>query len=127
MKKLPMLLLLMAGCDLFGSARVSGRPVGDAYGGSHELRVLDAEFPLQAQKKVPVLSTPEVFGAYVPGHALGEVMIGPHWIFLKLSDPSWVVERLRDPDPPTSGDAAPETMRPLRELDWGKVVIPHRN
>jgi hypothetical protein len=127
MKHYPFLLLLLSGCDLFGSVRSSGKPVGEAYGGSSELRVLDIESPLRAERKLPILSTPEVLAAYVPSHASGDLMVGDHWIFLRLRESSWLVERLRDPDPPTSGDAAPQSMKPLRELDWRKAVIPHRN
>ena len=127
MKNMPILLLLLTGCDLFGSVRPSGRPVSEAYGGSHEIRLLDVESPIRAERKIPILSTPEVFAAYVPGHASGDLMVGEHWLYFRLRESAWLVERLQDPDPPTSGDAAPETMKPLRELDWRKVVLPHRN
>jgi hypothetical protein len=100
MRLLPPLLLCLAGCDLFGTVRPSGKPVSEAYGGSHELRVLDVESPLKAQKKIPVLSTPEVFAVYVPSHAERDVMVGEHWYFLKLRDAEWYVDRLREPDPP---------------------------
>ena len=122
-----LLLLVLTGCDLFGTVRPSGRPVSEAYGGSHELRVLDVESPLRAERRIPILSTPEVFAAYVPSHAERDLMIGDHWLFLKLRDAEWFVDRLAEPDPPASGDAAPETMRPLRDLDWNRIVVPHRN
>lgn len=127
MRKLPALLLVLTGCDLFGTVRTAGRPVGEAYGGGHEIRVLDIESPLRAQKKIPVLSTPEVLAVYVPTHVVGEMMVGDHYLYLKLRESAWLVERLHEPEPPSMGDAAPESMRPLRDLDWGKVVIPHRN
>jgi hypothetical protein len=126
MKPAPLLLLLMAGCDLFGTVRPSGRPVHEAYGGGHELRVLDIDSPLRARKKVPVLSTPEVFAVYVPSHTERDLLIGEHWLFFKLKEAEWFVEKLQDPDPPTTGDAPVEHLKPLRELDWGKVVIPHK-
>jgi hypothetical protein len=72
----PLFLLALAGCDTFGSIRATGRPVGEAYAAPHELRVLDVDSPLRAEKKVPVLSTPEVFAAYVPTRAEGDRMIG---------------------------------------------------
>jgi len=122
-----LLLIVLTGCDLFGTVRPTGRPVTDAYGGSHELRVLDVESPLRAEKRIPILSTPEVFALYVPSHAERDLMIGEHWLFLKLRDAEWYVDRLAEPDPPASGDAAPETMRPLRDLDWNRIVVPHRN
>jgi hypothetical protein len=74
-----------------------------------------------------VLSTPEVFAVYVPSHAERDVMVGEHWYFLKLRDAEWYVDRLREPDPPATGDAPPETMRPLNDLDWNRIVISHKN
>jgi hypothetical protein len=127
MKYLAPLVLLLCGCELFGTVRPSGKPVSEAYAGSHELRVLDVDSPLRAQQKIPILSTPEVFAVYVPSHAERNVMIGEHWLFLKLRDAEWLVERMQDPAPPTSGDAPAEQLRPLRDLDWNRVVIPHRN
>jgi hypothetical protein len=127
MNRLAPLLLLLAGCDLFGSAQPSGRPVSEAYGGSHELRVLDVDSPLRAQRKLPVLSTPEVFAVYVPSHVEQDLMIGEHWLFFKLKDAEWFVERLQDPDPPASDTAPADFLRPLRDLDWNKIVIPHKN
>lgn len=123
----PLLLLLLAGCDTFGSIRATGRPVGEAYAPPHELRVLDVDSPLRAEKRVPVLSAPEVFAAYVPTRAEGDRMIGEHWIFFKLRESEWFIERLQDPDPPADGEAPPESMKELRELDWTRTVVPHRN
>ena len=120
------LLLLLAGCEMFGSVQASGKPVPEAYAGSPELRLLDAESPLRAEQRIPVLSTPEVFAAYVPSHVEGDRMIGEHWIFFKLRDGEWLVERLQDPDPPATGDALPDQLRPLKDLDWKKVVIPYK-
>ena len=119
-------LLMLAGCDTFGTIRATGRPVADAYAAPHELRVLDVDSPLRAEKRVPVLSTPEVFAAYVPTRAEGDRMIGEHWIFFKLRESEWFVERLQDPDPPADGDAPPAALKDLRELDWKKTLIPHR-
>ena len=118
--------LLLAGCDLLGSNRAVGRPVAEAYAAPHELRVLDIDSPLRAEKRVPVLSTPEVFAAYVPTRVEGDRMIGEHWIFFKLRDSQWFVERLQDPDPPATADAPPEAMKPLREVDWTKATVPYR-
>jgi hypothetical protein len=122
----PLAALLLAGCDLFGSARPAGVPVSEAHGGGHELRVLDVASPLRAEKRIPVLSTPEVFAAWVPSHPAGDLLIGEHWVFFKLRDAEWFVERFPDPDPPASGDALPEQLRPLKDLDWSRVVIPHK-
>jgi hypothetical protein len=126
MKRLGPLLLLLTGCEMFGSVQPSGKPVSEAYGGTHELRVLDSDSPLRTARKIPVLSTPEVFSAYVPSHAERDLLIGEHWLFFKLGDSEWFVDRLQSPDPPATGDAPPETFRLLRELDWSRVVVPYR-
>lgn len=118
------LCLLLAGCETFGAIRATGRPVQDAYAGPHELRVLDVESPLRREPRIPVLSTPEVFAAYVPSHAEADRLIGEHWIFFKLREAEWFTERLQDPDPPADGDAPPELMKPLRGLDWETLVRP---
>jgi hypothetical protein len=117
--------LAAAGCQLVATP-APGRPVSEAYGGGHDLRVLDIDSPLRPEKRVPVLSTPEVFAAYVPSHVSGDLMIGDHWVFFKLRDAQWFVERLQDPDPPADGDAPPESLKPLRDLDWSKSIIPHK-
>jgi hypothetical protein len=118
--------LAILGCDTFGAIRATGRPVAEAYASPHELRVLDVDSPLRREPRIPVLSTPEVFAAYVPSHAEADRLIGEHWIFFKLRDAEWFTERLQDPDPPATGDLAPEDMKPLRALDWSKVAVPHR-
>jgi hypothetical protein len=62
----------------------------------------------------------------VPSHAERDLLIGEHWLFFKLRESEWFVDRLQSPEPPSTGDAAPETLRPLRELDWNQVVVPYR-
>ena len=119
--------LFLAGCELFGTSTPAGRPVTEAYAGGHELRVLDIDSPLRPQKKVPVLSTPEVFAVYVPSHVQRDVMIGEHWLFFKLKDAEWFIEKLQEGEPPTTGDAPVEQLKPVKELDWNKIVIPHKN
>lgn len=126
MKPFAPFLLCLAGCNLFGSVQASGRPVGEAYGGNHELRVLDVDSPLRREKKVPVISTPEVFAAYVPAHAERDIYFGDRWVFVRLKDSEWLTERLQDPDPPATGDAPPESLRLLRDANWDHMVIPHR-
>ena len=119
-------LLLLAGCDLFGTVRPTGRPVSEAYGGSHDLRILDVESPLRALKKVPLLSTPEVFAVYSAAHSDRDIFYGDRWLYLRLRESQWLSERLREPDPPATGDAPPESMRPLQALDWRRVLVPHK-
>ncbi|MBV8881548.1 MAG: hypothetical protein JO332_16395 [Planctomycetaceae bacterium] len=120
------LLMALSGCNLFGTVQASGKSVSEAYGGSHELRVLDVDAPLRREKKIPVLSTPEVLAVYVPAHPERDVLIGDHWIYLRLNDPQWYSERLQQPEPPVTGEAPAESLRPLREADWTKIVIPSK-
>lgn len=119
-------LNLSGGCSLLGVAPAPGLPVSEAHAGRHDLRILDLESPLRARGRIPVLSTPEVFAVYVPSHVERDLLIGEHWLFLKLRDAEWFIERLQDPDPPADGDAPPESMRPLRDLDWSTLTAPHR-
>jgi hypothetical protein len=117
----------LAGCHLAGTLQPAGRPVPEAHAaGPSEVRVLDIDSPLRAHARIPVLSTPEVFAVYVPSHVERDLLIGEHWLFLKLRESEWFVERLRDPEPPADGDVPAEQLRPLRELDWSRLVIPQR-
>lgn len=118
------LLLALSGCSMFGTLHASGKPVSEAYGGTHELRVLDVDAPLRREKQIPVLSTPVVFAAFVPPHAETDLLVGDHWIYFRLTESSWWIERLQEPEPPADGDAPPESLRPLRDVDWARVVIP---
>jgi hypothetical protein len=117
-------LLAGSGCGL---AAPAGRSVSEAYGSGHELRVLDGPSPLRREAKIPVLSAPEVFAAYVPSHADRDLLVGEHWIFFRLRDAEWFIERLADPEPPADGEAPAEALRPLRDLEWSRVVVPHRS
>jgi hypothetical protein len=125
MKGLPVgLFLLGAGCGL---AAPTGRSVAEAYGSGHELRVFDAPSPLRREARIPVLAAPEVFAAYVPSHADRDLLIGEHWIFFRLREAEWFTERGMDPEPPADGEAPAEALRPLRGLEWDRVVVPHRS
>lgn len=126
MKALLVPVLLLASCDLVGSTRPAGRPVAEAYGGGHELRILDIDSPLRREKQVPVLSPPEVFAVYVPSHVDHDLLIGEHWLFFKLRDAEWFIERLQSPDPPATGDVPVERLKPVRDLDWSRVVVPRK-
>jgi hypothetical protein len=117
---------LLSGCETFGAIRATGVPVPEAHAGPQELRVLDVASPLRRETRIPVLSTPEVFAAYVPSHAEADRLIGEHWIFFKLRDAEWFTERLANPDPPAHDDAPPESLRPLRGVDWSGIVVPQR-
>ncbi|HZE97662.1 MAG TPA: hypothetical protein VE981_11595 [Planctomycetota bacterium] len=73
-----------------------------------------------------MLSTPEVFAAFVPAHAERDIYYGDHWIYFRLKDSEWLSKRLQQPDPPATGDAPPDSLRPLRDLDWSRVVVPSK-
>lgn len=118
------LFLLGSGCGL---AAPAGRSVAQAYGSGHELRVLEAPSPLRREARIPVLSAPEVFAAYVPSHADHELLIGEHWIFFRLRDAEWFTERGAELEPAADGEAPAEVLRPLGDLDWTRVVVPHRS
>jgi hypothetical protein len=100
--------------------------VTEAYATGHELRLLDVDSPLRPRPQVPLLSTPEVFAAYVPSHAEPDLLIGEHWVFFKLREAEWFIERLQDPDPPADGEIPAEQLKPLQDLDWSRIVIPHK-
>lgn len=118
------LFLLGAGCGL---AAPAGRSVAQAYGSGHELRVLDGPSPLRREARIPVLSAPEVFAAYVPSHADRDLLIGEHWIFFRLREAEWFTERGVELEPAADGEAPAEALGPLREIEWGRGVVPHRS
>ena len=127
MRYLGLILFLASGCaglDVTGSP---GQPVASAHSGGHELRVLDLESPLRQRRHIPVLSTPEVFAAYVPSHVRESVLVGEHWVFFKLGEAEWYIERIQDPDPPVDGPAHADQLKPLRSLESRGVVVPHRS
>lgn len=122
----PLLLAALTGCSLWSPAIPPGRPVSEAHSGRLDLRVLDVDPPLRPQKRIPVLSTPEVFAAWVPSHARGDLLIGEHWLFFKLREAEWFTERLRAPEPVADGDAPAGFGRPLERFDGSRVTVPHR-
>ena len=127
MRGLCAMIVLTGGCAGLGVANTTGRPVTAAHSENHDLRVLDFDSPLRARKHVPVLSTPEVFAAYVPSHVRDDVLIGEHWIFFKLGEAEWFVERMQDPDPPADAPADPARLKLLQTVDWKGAVVPHRS
>jgi len=110
---------LIASCDI-GRIQPDGRPVGEVWGRTAtELRVSDMASPLAAEREVPLMSAPEIFAVYVPSHIdrSRDVMIGEHWVYFRLRDGEWFIERDRVPDPPTSGDATHQDLHLLRGLE----------
>lgn len=87
-----------AGCLGGGVPQPPGVPVRDAYhasAGGDALHIQDMASPLRQKKEIPVIYPPQVFAVYVPTRIVPErdVMIGEHWVFLKLTDGDWFPER----------------------------------
>jgi hypothetical protein len=84
-----------------------------------ELRVSEAPSPLAAEREVPVMTAPEIFAVYVPSHVdrSRDVMVGEHWVYFRLRDGEWFIERARVPDLPVGGDATEKDLRLLRGLE----------
>lgn len=79
-----------------------GVPVRAAYSGAdadlHDLRISDAASPTRARMPVLAAYPPEYFPVYVPSHVSPErdMLIGDHWIIVKLKDSTWLPEKRRD-------------------------------
>jgi hypothetical protein len=118
---------LGASCDV-GRIRADGRPVQEAWGtASSELRVSPSGSPLRAEREVPLLSAPEVFAVYLPSRLDRgrDLLIGEHWIFFRLRDGEWFIERDREPELTPAEAATPEDLRPLRALEgMDRAVTP---
>lgn len=58
----------------------------------------DAASPLAGPLPKLAAYPPEYFALYVPSHVSGQrdMLIGGHWIILKLRDSTWFPERERD-------------------------------
>lgn len=117
----------VASCDV-GRIRAEGRPVQDVWGAaSTELRVAAAASPLRAEREVPLLSAPEVFAVYAPSRLdrSRDLLIGEHWIYFRLRDGDWFIERDRSSDLPATGAATPEDLLPLKSVEGlDRLVTP---
>lgn len=123
-------------CLPFGSGPSDGRPVMDVYqdasAGAGTLRILKDGSPLARPMPVPVIAPPEVFPVYVPTHVDPErdMMVGEHYLFIKLRDAVWLAEALHGDDPIPDSVAPDEEVKRLRERIappvWGKALVPHR-
>ncbi len=123
-------LSTLAGCSLIPSAPARGVPVPVAYrqGRGDALRITDASTPFAERPAVPVLAPPEVLAAFVPARLdrRRDVLVGGHWIFLKLRDAEWFSERIADSEPAVTGVAPEEDLAPLRTLPFEEAVVPWR-
>jgi hypothetical protein len=112
----PLTLLLAAGCG--GAVPRDGVPVRDAFDGGPEaaqLSIRQDPSPLAARLFVPVYHPPEIFPLYVPSRVSRDrdLLVGEHWIFVKLRDGGWFPEREGEDSLPKSPAADPEAMRDL--------------
>jgi hypothetical protein len=107
-----------ASCDV-GRIQADGRPVPEVWGTTDaELRISPVPSPLRMEREVPVLSAPEVFAVYVPSRLdrTRDLLIGEHWIYFRLRDGEWFIERDREPDLAAAEAAKPDDLAPLRTL-----------
>jgi hypothetical protein len=81
--------------------------------------------PLRADREIPLLTAPEVFAVYVPSHLdrSRDLMIGEHWIYFRLRDGEWFIERDREPELPAREEASPDDLKPLRSLEGLDHVV----
>lgn len=90
-------------CTLPGDPPAGGRPVREVHEETplRELRIKTDRPCLPADRPLPVLFPPDVFAAWVPSHVAPgrDLLIGGHWIFLKLSESTWFMERPAFPAP----------------------------
>jgi hypothetical protein len=116
----------VAGCSTLGVVQPTGRPVTEVYreASPDTLRVSEVASPFAARKPVPVLSQPEVFAVFAPARLdrSRDVLVGEHWILLKLSDAEWFVERTREPEPAAAGRASDADLRAVRGLRLDGVI-----
>ncbi|MHC4606109.1 MAG: hypothetical protein ACYTAF_04160 [Planctomycetota bacterium] len=123
---------LTASCVSMDPALGRGRPVTEVSGDAalREIRLHDRPSPLRARRGIPVLAPPEVFAVYIPTHVdrQRDLMVGEHWVFFKLRDAEWFVEREAEPAPVSSGSVTESDLGRLRripESQWERVLIPH--
>jgi len=118
MKRLAALLLLIgAGCA--GGVPAGGVPVRSAYDdalgdAAARLSVRADASPLAARPFVPVYYPPDIFPIYVPSRVsrTRDLLVGEHWIFMKLNDGGWFPEREGAAIEPVDA-GTPEQMRAL--------------
>ena len=115
-----------------------GRPVGEVYrdsAGAHGfpiLRMKASASPLSPNMAVPVIYPAEIFPAYVPTHVDPErdIMIGEHFLFIKLKDSAWLSDKDLESEPKVDGVAPAEELRLLAgripKATWEKAVVPYK-
>jgi hypothetical protein len=122
------LSLLLAGCAS-AAPTVDGVAVRDAYNAaSAEFNVtVQDPAPLAAHKEIPVYYPPEIFAVYVPAQISRErdIMVGDHWIFMKLKDGSWYPEKTNEELRAKKQAADADVDLAKRRLAGARFVVPH--
>jgi hypothetical protein len=120
-------LTAVASCTALGRVQPDGRPPGEVAGpGPVEIA---ERSPMAAPKDVPVISPPEVFAVYVPGHVDRErdLFVGEHWVFFKLGESEWFAEARARRDPKAAGPAGEAALRALGGVEgYDRALVPHR-
>lgn len=114
-----------ASCDV-GKIRPEGRPVMEVWGAaSPELRLSAGPSPLRAEREVPLMSAPELFAVYLPSRLdrTRDLLIGEHWIYFRLRDGEWFIERDREPGLPATEGATPNDLRPLQSIEGMERMV----
>lgn len=131
-------LISTVSCIPLGSLPNDGRPVGEVYrdatgtGGFPILRMRESGSPLGPGMAVPVIYPAEIFPAYVPTHVDAErdMMVGEHFLFIKLRDSAWLSEKDLEVDPKVDGMAPAEELKRLAgripKSTWEKAVVPYK-
>jgi hypothetical protein len=126
-------------CAFFGGLPGGdGRPVGDVYrdaagpGGFPTLRLRSSASPLAPGMTQPVIYPAEIFPVYVPTHVDPErdLMVGEHFLFIKLRESAWLSEKELESEPKTDGIAPKEELNALMsripKATWEKAVVPYK-
>lgn len=112
----------LGGCSYAFSPSPPGRPVAEVYAQdpgalpAGTLRLEGAPAPGAAERTRPVIYPPKVFAVWVPEHLDRErdFKIGPHWVYIKLRDSSWIEEPI-DREPLAREPADPSDLAHLKE------------
>jgi len=129
-------LISTGSCIPFGGLPSGGRPVMDVHDGADNsndtLRIVPGGAPLAPDVSIPVIHPPEVFPVWVPSHVDIErdLMVGGHYLFIKLRDSSWLADRMVDDDPPSSAVTPEEELRAMKgavpSASWDRALVPFR-
>jgi len=124
---LPAILVGCAG----GGGLEKGSDVRSVYaaGNRPTLHVRDATSPIATEKVVPVVTAPEVFALYVPGHVDRDrdMYVGEHWLFVKLRESTWNFSKNVQKPVTPEGPADMNKLRlavPRIEA-VGRILVPH--